>query len=77
MILWQKEGQLDDEKYEDGGMAQISDFIPDNECDKETGFFLRFQSWSFDCEKEENDPSSHAFFDSLIGKNLRVTIEEI
>lgn len=53
---------------EDGGCAMIA------EGDVETGndphFFLRFQSW-------DEDLRTHPTLNSLLGKRLRITIEEI
>lgn len=51
---------------QDGGQAKIFELSPDPL--QRNGFFVRLQSW--------DETKRHEVFQTLIGKKIRVTIEE-
>jgi hypothetical protein len=58
------EGKLENIHTEDDGCVRYGNLVPNDE-----GLCLHVQSWH-----ENPTPFSHAIFDSLVGKKLRVTI---
>jgi hypothetical protein len=58
------------DSIEDGGRAMITQPEILSEGDEE--FFIRLQSWA----ETRVGPSSHELLRSLLGKRLRITIEE-
>ena len=61
---------------EDGGAALISDPISADES-QESGLYVRICSWDEDFWSGESKIPNHPEIESLRGKKVRVTIEEI
>lgn len=64
-------------KFEDGGQAAIM-YDPADDPVTEGGdghFFVRLHSWQDEARK--GDGTTHRTFRSLMGKRVRVTIEEV
>jgi hypothetical protein len=69
-------GKVNDFDVQDSGMAVIQQF--DSGFGNNEGLFVRLQSWS-ETPNDAGKPFAfcHADFEKLIGKKVRISIEEI
>lgn len=60
---------------EDGGQAMIAELDNQTETVGDDCIFVRLQSWKDEAHKE--DPTSHPVLRSLMGRRVRITIEDM